>query len=345
MRGTHRKTGINAKPLCRWCASIATNVAPTRFAQRLADGQGLLMYEMLPPFASASDAKRDAAAQRVGELVAGLDVAAINIPEVRNEARTPQERPAQYQERMEPWRFASALRRAVPDAAMLINHPTVYEPADAFDAWLDARVAEDLRDIVLVGGESSQVTYPGPGPVDAARRALARHPGLNLGGISIPTRAQNGFANEGERMLAKQRAGVSHFTTQVVFEAQTTQRMLADYAAACHGAGVAPVPVFVSLAPITNERDADFLQWLGAEIPAATRQWILEANGHAAQRSVEAAAQVVTEVSQFIARKRLGVTLGINVEHVMQANIEVSGLLLRRARALLDAPAAEHASA
>jgi 5,10-methylenetetrahydrofolate reductase len=180
-----------------------------------------------------------------------------------------------------------------------------------------------IRNLVLVGGESSRIRYPGPPVTRAAeliREELHRE-GVDyfLGGITLPGRRA-----EPERLLEKARCGIEFFTSQVLYEAQTPQRLLRAYAARCREEGVRPRRIFLSFAPVSSRKDLEFLQWLGVEIPERVEKEILNGWIGTAWRSIRVAERVLGEILAFARDEGLDVPLGINVEHVMKHNFEVS---------------------
>lgn len=293
----------------------------------------VILYEVIPPLESADDERVDETAHRVRDLIDDRPVDAINIPEVREESRNGDRPASRFKPRRDPRAFGVAVRDALADGTdILVNHPSVHAPGPAFRTWLDATLDEhEIPNIVLVGGESHDIDYPGPGPVDAAR--IARdHRGDEplLGGITIPTRRREGDRDEPARLVAKADAGIDFFTSQVVYEPASTKRLLHDYAAACAIQRKEPRPIFLSFAPVTARKDANFLRWLGVEFPKSTEEWILDANGDAADRSTRVAENVLREILDYVARRNLPVPIGLNVEHVMHYNLDAAARLLDR---------------
>jgi len=127
------------------------------------------MFEVIPP-------RRDAAAEqqvlwrdRILKACAALHCAAINIPEVRDESRAG-ERTYAYAKRIKPREFGKALSEAAPPGLnVVINRVVVYRTVEQQKRWLKNSHQVGMRNLILVGGESSRVTYPGPSVSQAAR--------------------------------------------------------------------------------------------------------------------------------------------------------------------------------
>jgi len=207
------------------------------------------------------------------------------------------------------------------------------ESISALQDWAERSVRRGVRNVVLVGGSSSRIPYPGP-PVEEADRVvvpiLASQGGV-VGNITIPHRAE-----EATRMLRKTRAGVVFFTTQLLFEAQGIIEAIKGYGRLCQEAGIAPATVVLSFAPLGDEDDIEFVRWLGAHLPDEVEQALLQDEQALSRRTVELALSVWTEVVGATASA--GVPLGVSVEQVSARHfvsardllIAFSGLLPER---------------
>ena len=126
-------------------------------------------------------------------------------------------------------------------------------------------------------------------------------------------------------MLAKTRAGASFFTTQILFDSEGLRRTLREYDALCQKAGVPAASVLLSFAPLSDETDAEFVRWLGADIPEAAERWILNGDeSSAGDRAIEHALRVWTETRAAADADGLSLALGINVEQLTQRHLEVA---------------------
>ncbi len=188
------------------------------------------------------------------------------------------------------------------------------ESASAIERWANETVAMGIRHVVLVGGTSRYIPYPGPGVVEANRvcRPILQRAGGLVGNITIPQRE-----GEPHRMLSKVRAGAAFFTTQIVFDAESTFQMIRQYDLLCRQASLTPVPVLLSFAPLADELDAEFIRWLGVDIPEDAERAILEGDdAGAVRRAVDRALHVWGSVERRSREEELGVPLGVNVEQV-----------------------------
>ncbi len=300
----------------------------------------MVLYEVVPPDRSAPRETVGDQAAYVSRLLADHEIDAVNVPEIRNEERQ-DDQVTGLLEKYDPRQFGRTVSDVIDgDVDILVNHVVVYDETPDQREWFGATYDEfGIENVVLVGGESSDVEYPGPGVTDAAE--LARDVGDErdvdacLGGITIPSRRRDDF-DEPQRMLHKQRHGIEFFTSQVIYEPTTTRELLLDYDAACREADIEPAPIFLSFAPITGRKDIRFLEWLGIDIPEDVREWVLAPRSNPTHRSVRVAEHVLYDILSFVDRQELSVPIGINVEHIMRYNFEASELLLDRLTSLLD---------
>jgi hypothetical protein len=311
------------------------------FAQRVRDWEEpMILYEVIPPDRSAPRETVADQARYVANLIRDHEVDAINVPEIRTE-ETNGQRVSGFMEKHDPRNFGMTIRDVLGDPVdLVVNHAVVYEPPDEQRDWFDATYEKfGSENLVLVGGESSDVDYPGPTVTEAAGIAQDRGQAAGadpcLGAITIPTRRREDF-DEPERMLYKIEHGAEYFTSQVIYEADATRQLLVDYDEACKRAGIDPAPVFLSFAPITGRKDARFLEWLGVEIPDSVTDWVFQTRASPLKRSVRVAEHLLHEILTFAGRRELDVPIGVNVEHIMRYNFDASEVLLDRLASLLE---------
>lgn len=145
-------------------------------------------------------------------------------------------------------------------------------------------------------------------------------------------------------MLAKTRAGASFFTTQLLFDSVAARDVLRQYDLLCRQASFPPAAVLLSVAPIADEQDVEFVRWLGADLPDSAERAILEGEeSDAARRSAEFALSVWEDVRRSAEVDHLSVPIGVNVEQVSARHLEVAGTLLRDIARRMDRTPASHA--
>ena len=299
-----------------------------------------LLFEPVPPSARSSPARGES---MVGELVRTLRsvprLDAIDVPELIDENHDGRPYYRSGDTRGFARRVADEIGRDVAVNKVVAHLPSV----DAVAAWAKETLERGIRNMVLVGGSSRYIPYPGPSVIDAdrvARDALQAGGGL-LGNIAIPQRT-----GEAHRMLTKTRSGARFFTTQIVFDSESVLKMLREYDLLCRQSGHPPAAVVLSVAPIADEGDAEFVRWLGADIPESAERSILGGEeAQASQRSIEHALEVFREVRDGAAASGLEVSVGINVEQISQRHLGSAGEMLAAFARLIDEPAPRSSSA
>jgi 5,10-methylenetetrahydrofolate reductase len=270
-----------------------------------------LFFEPVPPSARAKPARATAELDAVAELVRAIPrIDALDIPELVDENH--EGRP--LYRTSDPRVFGRALADRTGREVVVNKVVAHLENPDAISRWATETVGMGIRHVVLVGGTSRYIPYPGPAVVEANRlcRPVLERAGGLVGNITIPQRE-----GEPHRMLSKARAGAAFFTTQIVFDAESTFQMLRQYDLLCRQASLAPVPVLLSFAPLVDELDAEFIRWLGVDIPEDVERAVLEGDGAGAVgRAVERAVSVWESVRRRSRDEELAVPLGVNVEQI-----------------------------
>jgi 5,10-methylenetetrahydrofolate reductase len=276
-----------------------------------------LFFEPVPPTGRAPPARAAAAVDAIADLVAAVPrIDALDVPELvdENHEGLPLYRSA------DPRTFARALAERTGREAVVNKVVAHLASPSEVERWARETIASGLRHVVLVGGTSRYIPYPGPAVSEADRicRPLLESVGGLVGNIAIPQRE-----GEAHRMLAKTRAGAAFFTTQIVFDADATFRMVQQYDRLCRQASLPAAPLLLSFAPLVDEQDAEFVRWLGADVPEAAEHAILEGDeGGAVERTVARALEVWASVRDRVRRESVEVPLGVNVEQISARHLE-----------------------
>ena len=274
----------------------------------------LTFFEIVPPAAGKPEALEATVAEvkKVRHLVD-----AINLPEIHDESRGA-ERTHRFIQRVEPRILGARLRRDL-SADVVINRVVVHDREP--DRWFRETCEQfGIQHMVLVGGESAEIQYPGPSPMEAA--ALVRSTGLpvSLGGITIPSRP-----NEADRIRSKNAAGMVFFTSQILFDSN-------DIVWLIQRLNNVEARIFLSFAPVSHPRDLEFLRWLGADIPQNLDRFLLQGEAGSAescfQRSLDLAQRILMDVFDNLPPDPP--PLGLNIEHINQRNFASAVRMLER---------------
>ena len=309
-------------------------MTPRSLREALAD-HPLFFAPVLP--ALRSPAHR--IAERVDEAAAVIHqvprIDAVYVPELVDENHEGRPRYRSYDPREYVVHVAS--RTGLPG---IVTKVVVHLPSlTAVREWCERSVRMGIWNVVLVGGSSSRIPYPGP-PVEEADRVVGpilAAAGGAVGNIAIPHRS-----GEAARLLRKTQAGAAFLTTQLLFEAPGVIDTVREYGRLCRGAGVAPATVVLSFATLGDDDDVEFVRWLGANLPEGVEEALLQEEQALSRRTVDLALSVWTEVVH--ATDDAGVPLGVSVEQVSARHLGHARDLAAAFAAVLPPPRARPAS-
>ena len=285
----------------------------------------VVAYEILPP--REKDGTLNSYAETISSLLSQTHIDAINIPEVHDEIGRG-DRPVTNQKRGEPREFGMLLQDIVGIEA-IINRVVVHEPFEEQMRWIEeTNTTYEIENMIIVGGESSKVDYPGP-TVNEMLQTIARGYNSNggdifCGGIAIPSRK-----DESKNLIRKSEHGSEFFTTQVLYDAENINKMINNYQSRCNELDTFPRRILLSFAPVSSQKNIEFLKWLGVEIPDDTERYLKGRPGSMTERSLDVAVEVLNEILDFITVNNLKVPVGLNVEHIMSYNFQSSVEMLQ----------------
>ena len=285
----------------------------------------VVAYEILPP--REKDGTLNSYAETISSLLSQTHIDAINIPEVHDEIGRG-DRPVTNQKRGEPREFGMLLQDIVGIEA-IINRVVVHESYDEQIRWIDeTNTTYEIENMIIVGGESSKVDYPGPS-VNEMLQTIARRYNSNggdifCGGIAIPSRK-----DESKNLIRKSEYGSEFFTTQVLYNAENIIKMINNYQSRCNELDTFPRRILLSFAPVSSQKNIEFLKWLGVEIPDDTERYLKGRSGSMTERSLDVAVEVLNEILDHITFNNLKVPVGLNVEHIMSYNFQSSVEMLQ----------------
>ena len=280
----------------------------------------VVVYEILPP--REKDGTLNSYAERISSLLSQTHIDAINIPEVHEENARGL-RPVKNLERAEAREFGRLLQDNV-GIETIVNRVTVHNDLDYQKDWIKETFYDyDIENLILVGGESSDIKYPGPS-VNETSEYITRD--LNTGrfdffcgGITIPSRKI-----ESVRLLKKGSNGIEFFTTQVLYDGKKIKKMLKYYDDVCKENNVLPRRILLSFAPVSSRKNIDFLKWLGVEIPSQTEKRLTNKKTSMSDESLEIASEILKGILNNNEKLGITVPIGLNVEHIMSYNFQSS---------------------
>ncbi len=272
----------------------------------------VLLYGTTPPRAGTDEGAVRQAADKLASRLAPLPIDGVVVYDIQDESgRTGAPRPFTFTGTVDPRRYASLLAARTGKPA--ITYKCVGDlDESAWQAWLEAAARDHgVEFLSIVGRPTSGVRYPLA--LSKAIRLAAAHPeGFTVGGVAIAER-HTAERSESARLLAKGIEGCGYFISQTVYHADASERLLADYARDCRGAGVKPRRIVLTFSPVGREKTMAFLNWLGVRIPPETARAILGAANPLA-KSIEICRDNLRRIlAHDYARE---IPLGVNVESV-----------------------------
>ena len=277
----------------------------------------VVVYEILSP--REKDGTLNSYAENISSLLAQTHIDAINIPEVRDESGRG-ERPVKNQLRAEPREFGKLLQDIV-GIESIVNRVVVHQTLEKEMVWFEETYNKyEIENLITVGGESRNITYPGPS-VNEALEAIKQNLTLDVlcGGISIPSREK-----ESRKLIEKSKNGSEFFTTQVLYDSSKIIKMISHYQKRCDEQNTFPRRLLLSFAPVSSKKNIKFLKWLGVDIPTDTEKYLNENDQIMTERSMEIAINVLNETLTFLNENKIVVPIGLNVEHIMSYNFQYS---------------------
>ena len=100
--------------------------------------------------------------------------------------------------------------------------------------------------------------------------------------------------------------------------------MINNYQIRCNELDTFPRRILLSFAPVSSQKNVEFLKWLGVEIPDNTERYLQARPGSMTERSLDVAIEVLNEILNYIEENDLRVPVGLNVEHIMSYNFQSS---------------------
>jgi len=237
--------------------------------------KALRLYGTTPPRAGSSEQVVRNAAQKLALRVAALPLDGVVVYDIQDESgRTANPRPFAFTGTIDPRAYSKLLREQTGKPAITYKCVGAHDES-SWNDWLSGTGCFGVEFLSIVGRPTSGVKHPLP--LSRAIRLAAAHPaGYTVGGVVIAER-HTAEGSESARMLAKGIEGCGYFISQTVYHPGATERLLADYARDCRGAGVEPRRVVLTFSPAGRDKTLAFLRWLGVNLPPETERAILGA--------------------------------------------------------------------
>lgn len=310
-----------------------------------------LLFEIVPPEKEKREARLKQHTACLNQLLNEIEVDALNIPEIQDESKKNDkgERLSPYKKRVQPRNYAKSLSREF-DTEFIINRVAVKHSHHHQEKWMLETYHEfDIKNIIIVGGESSRIEYEGPSVTTGNKivkeylnRGKFRYKegeipptDFTIGNICIPTRRRDDL-DEPERMYHKLRAGADFFTSQIIAEPDFPISLMKDFSELLIEEEIDPPMIFWSFSPISSQIDVNFLRWLGVHIPEKTENLIL-GSSNPASASAELLQTVWEKMLDFNRQLPVPIPMGINISVMGLRNFE-NGIRLAKELNMVGVP-------
>jgi len=288
--------------------------------------RGLFLFGTVPPRKTVPFAKVEECARKLVSDVAQLGVDAIVVYEVQDETGRVlgKERPYPFAPSNEPLEFAVLLKKYLQERNLLIEcviyRALPYHSREEFLQFLDDAARSNCNTIALVGGTPSADVLS----IDeAAKIARERTESFCIGGVTLAERHRD-RGDEHKRVAAKVDQGLSFFTSQVVYNADNAISFLQDYSRLCKAENRKPARIIFTFAPFGLEETAQFLRWLGVELPDGTYKRVMskENSQERVNEAVNICCENLKRILDAVLRYGLDVPIGVTAECVSKYKCE-----------------------
>jgi len=293
---------------------------------------GIVVYGMTPPKAAHTPEKIAEIAQKQVERIKDLDIDALLLYDVQEEAdRVEEERPFPYLPTIDPTTYSHEYLSELQVPRIIYRCVGKYSEEQFVD-WLAAERDQE-RFSVYVGASSSkqEVQLDLSGAYQLSRQHNSQ---LTFGGVVIPERHMT-KNDEHLRVVHKVKNGCSFFVSQATYNVEASKNFLSDYYYYCQNNGLDMVPILFNLAPCGSIKTLDFMKWLGISIPA----WLendLKYSSDVLEKSITWSQKIFEDLLDFALEK--GIPIGCSVESVSTRKIEIeaSVQLVKDIKSMLD---------
>ncbi len=309
-----------------------------------------LLFELIPPELDAGHQELSLRVEKLKKLYSMVEVNGINLPEIREEKGKSDKgkRKSKFKPRYAPRDYAETLREELEQTEIVICRVVVHNPPEKEADWLIATADKyRINNLILVGGEQEADHYRGLSVPEA--NSLVREklncgegkfqgPGIHqtehlLGNICIPTRRLETI-DEPQRISYKIKSGADFFTTQIIGEADSPVQLLKDLDVELEKENLHAPAIFWSFAPIAEQKDINFMRWLGVKIPNSLENELLNSED-TVERSIVAAERILSRIQQVNSEMKNPCLIGLNISFMGLRNFDNATKLAHRLKKLL----------
>jgi hypothetical protein len=297
-----------------------------------------VILEVIPPPLSWSAKMMMEWARSVSKEMEVKNLNYLNIPEIIDEHRNG-DRSLPSAEKIDNVRFSSLMTRLRPLCHPIPNKIIGNLTHEVFQQWMESIYEQGIRSVVLIGPESHLVPLRGYTVEEGAVYIKKQFKDIEVGGVTIFARE-----HESKRIFRKMRCGVDFFFSQILFDTNQLQKVVAELSTLCV-AGQKTIPkIFISLSPLSALKDIAFMKWLGVEFPQEVYSYLIEKPSEMQVRCFSVLERLIDEIYDIM--KNSNIQFGFNIEHVRYTNLHLAikliDLIQEKERALNKQKLAVH---
>ncbi|MWC26877.1 methylenetetrahydrofolate reductase [Paenibacillus sp. MMS18-CY102] len=293
---------------------------------------GIITYGMTPPKNTHTPEKIEEISQKQIERLAGLDIDALILYDVQEEAdRIDEERPFPYLPTLDPEIYSKQYLASLDIPKIIYRCVGKYSEAELAE-WLK-KETEQQRYTVFVGASSSQQQVQLQ-LSDAYRLSKQHNDQMTFGGVIIPERHMK-KNDEHIRVVDKMQRGCDFFVSQATYNVEASKNFLSDYYHHCQQHELDMVPILFNLAPCGSTKTLEFMKWLGISIP----KWLeneLKFSSDVLDKSIQLTQKIFEELLEFGLEK--GIPVGCSIESVSTRKVEIEASIemVKDIKSMLD---------
>ena len=286
--------------------------------------RGVYFIGTTPPKSDTSLEKVSEIANKLLERVNDIDFDGLIVYDIQDEnSRIKKTRPFPFKSTHDS-SFYSFLLNKKSSRPVITYKSVAQSNSDAFNEWAnEAWNKYGVKDVVLVGSPSKENDISLP--LSSAYQTLVNNENdFFIGGVTIAERHAN-KRNEHQRLIEKHEQGCNFFISQAIYNPQATIDLLTRYAIECKKQNLPPQRLILTFSPCGSEKTLEFIEWLGVNVPEATRLRILNAENplhESIQNCVKSLQQILDAVLPY------DLPLGLNIESLTNRKEEIDGSIL-----------------
>lgn len=286
------------------------------------------LFGTVPPRKSTPLDKVEDFAKKLVEDVEKLGVDGLVIYDVQDEpSRSGVCRPYPFAHSYEPELYAKIVKSYLTKPMEFIIYRALpYITKEQYCEFLEYTHKEaKCNTIAIVGGPSQHNGLSIPDAADLAQQPPYQ---FCIGGVTLAERHRD-TGKEDEVVAFKVERGLSFFTSQVVYNADNAISFLRDYDELCKRENRTPARILFTFAPFGRQETADFLCWLGVELPKGTVKRVISRSTpqDRVNEAIEICRENLRRILDACERFGIDVPVGFNAECVSKHKEEIVGAL------------------